>query len=103
MNREAIRFKNRQILSGGSSHYYRDKNKREIDLLLHYDGTLLPVEIKKSATPGGSAIKHFHVLDQSKGLTEPNQVQIGSGAVICMVWNLLSIDNNNWYVPAWLV
>ena len=32
-------------------YYYRGKDKREIDLLLHYDGTLFALEIKKSASP----------------------------------------------------
>lgn len=31
-------------------YYYRDKEKREIDVLLHENGTLYPVEIKKKAT-----------------------------------------------------
>lgn len=48
--------------------YYRDKDKKEIDLLLMYDGVLFPVEIKKSASRGTEAVKHFKVLDP---VTEP--------------------------------
>ena len=50
--------------------YYRDKDQREIDLLIYQNGTLAPIEIKKSASPGKAAIKNFHVL-------EPLQDQIG--------------------------
>ena len=32
-------------------YYYRDKDAREIDLLLEQDGKLFPIEIKKMAAP----------------------------------------------------
>lgn len=88
--------------------YYRDKDKKEIDLLLMQDGTLYPVEIKKSASPGKGAIKHFKVLNP---VTEPERfgsldqykMEIGTGAVVCMANDLLPIDPKNWYVPAWLI
>ena len=32
-------------------YYYRNKEGREVDLLFVADGTLYPVEIKKSASP----------------------------------------------------
>ena len=41
----------KSYLNAGPLYYYRDKDKREIDLLLHYDGTLFALEIKKSASP----------------------------------------------------
>ncbi|MCL2865043.1 MAG: ATP-binding protein [Lachnospiraceae bacterium] len=88
--------------------YYRDKEKREIDLLLYESGTLYPIEIKKAASPGKDAIKNFNVL---KPITEPEhfgkleqyKTEIGSGAVICMANDLLPIDNKNWFVPVWLI
>jgi predicted AAA+ superfamily ATPase len=78
-------------------YYYRDKDKKEIDLLLHYDGTLFPIEIKKSASPGKDAIKNFSVLKPIE------DVKIGTGAVICMANDLLPLDRNNWCVPAWVI
>ena len=33
-------------------YYYRDKDAKEIDLLMEGDGQLYPIEIKKSAAPG---------------------------------------------------
>lgn len=88
--------------------YYRDKDKKEIDLLLLQNGVLYPIEVKKSASPEKEAIKHFNVL---KPVTEPEKfgkleqykMEIGTGAVICMINDLLPIDEKNWYVPVWLI
>ena len=89
-------------------YYYRDKDKKEIDLLIYENGTLYPIEIKKSASPGKDAIKHFGVL---KPVTEPEKfgelsqtkMKIGNGAVVCMANDLLPIDAKNWYVPVWMI
>lgn len=88
--------------------YYRDKDKKEVDLLLHYDGALYPIEIKKSASPGTEAVKHFKVLDpvnEPERFGEPEQykLEVGNGAVVCLANDLLPIDKKNWYVPAWLI
>ena len=88
--------------------YYRDKDKKEIDLLLYENGTLYPIEIKKSASPGKGAIKNFDVL---KPVTQPEKfgglkglkTNIGTGAVICLANDILPIDGKNWYVPVWLI
>jgi hypothetical protein len=45
-------------------YYYRDKNQKEIDVLIVLDGTIYPIEIKKIATPGRDAVKHFSVLEK---------------------------------------
>lgn len=88
--------------------YYRDKDQREIDLLIYQNGVLSPIEIKKAASPGKTAIKHFKVLEPvTKGETfgglETLKVEIGTGSVVCMANDLLPVDENNWYVPAWLI
>lgn len=76
--------------------YYRDKDKREIDLIIEQNNTLYPIEIKKSASPKKEAIKHFQVLDKA-------DVNVGTGAVICMAKDLVPLDKNNWLVPVWLL
>ena len=88
--------------------YYRDKEKREIDLLLYENGMLSPVEIKKSASPGKDAVKHFRVLEplsdpEKSGEPAGMKVGIGNGAVVCMANDLLPVDSKNWYVPAWMI
>ena len=42
--------------------YYRDRDQKEIDLLLYQNGVLSPIEIKKAASPGKTAIRNFDVL-----------------------------------------
>lgn len=88
--------------------YYRDKDQKEIDLLIYQNGVLSPIEIKKAASPGKGAIKNFHVLDPvSKGEffggMESLKTEIGTGSVICMAGDLLPVDAKNWYVPVWLI
>lgn len=88
--------------------YYRDKDQREIDLLIYENGTLYPIEIKKSASPGKEAVKHFRVLDpvakpEGYGDSLSTKTKIGHGAVICMANDLLPIDAHNWYVPVWMI
>ena len=46
-------------------YYYRDKDAKEIDLVLEQGGVLNPIEIKKSANPGSEQTKAFHLLDKS--------------------------------------
>jgi predicted AAA+ superfamily ATPase len=58
-------------------YYYRDKDQKEIDLLIVSDGTAWPVEIKKTASPTSDDIRHFSALDKLK-------MPVGSGGVICL-------------------
>lgn len=88
--------------------YYRDKDQKEIDLLLYQNGELCPIEIKKSASPGKAAVKNFHVLNQLEkaevpGGLETLKAKTGTGSVICMAADLLPIDEKNWYVPVWMI
>ncbi len=80
-----IDFRNRLV-------YYRDNNGKEIDLMILENGKVYPVEIKKSADPGKSAIKNFSVLSSF-------QEEIGEGAVLCMSSMAMPIDAKNKLVP----
>ncbi len=88
--------------------YYRDKDQKEIDLLLHDNCILFPIEIKKTASPGRTAIKNFKALNP---ILEPKKfstfidlkTDIGEGSVICMARDILPIDGKNWTVPVWLI
>ena len=76
--------------------YYRDKDQKEIDLMLYQDGTLSPIEIKKSASPAKTAVKNFHVLDPVQepkqfGGMEELKVTLNTGNVICMTKNLETV------------
>jgi predicted AAA+ superfamily ATPase len=75
-------------------HYYRDKDGKEIDLVLEEGGKLHPIEIKKTASPGAEAARAFHVLDKADVLR-------GAGAVICTKQALSAIDKDTLIVPVW--
>ena len=69
-------------------YYYRDKDKKEIDLLIERGKTIHPIEIKKSSSVSKEWIKNFNVLDKIPGK------QVGRGAVICLAENRLPINDN---------
>jgi len=92
-------------------YFYRDSNKKEIDIIIHENGIVNPIEIKKGAAPK-NAIKNFSVLKPIE--KEPSEeavfsgaahlkTTIGTGAVICMPTDIIPIDKKNWYIPAWLI
>ena len=57
--------------------FYRDRDGKEIDLILERDGALLPVEIKKTASPDRRLFKTFEILARA------NQA-LGTGSVLCL-------------------
>ena len=46
-------------------YYYRDKDAREIDIVLEHDGVINPIEIKKTSNPGTELTKVFNLLDHA--------------------------------------
>jgi len=46
-------------------YYYRDKDMKEIDLIIEADGKLSPIEIRKTASPGSQLTHVFKTLDRS--------------------------------------
>lgn len=77
-------------------YYYRDKDAKEIDIVLEHDGVLNPIEIKKTSNPGNELIKVFGLLDKS---STPRS----KGAVICMKPDLGAIDKDHYIVPIWMI
>ncbi len=77
-------------------YYYRDKDAKEIDVILEHDGMLNPIEIKKTSNPGPELVRVFHVLDKAS-------VPRSKGAVICMKPELGVIDRDNYIVPVWMI
>lgn len=77
-------------------YYYRDKDAKEIDIVLEHDGVLNPIEIQKSSNPGSQLTKAFNLLDRSSA---PRS----KGAVICMKPELSMIDRETFIVPVWVI
>jgi predicted AAA+ superfamily ATPase len=67
--------------------FYRDIDKKEIDLLIEKNGILHPVEIKRTAAPKLKDVKSFNML-KSTG------ADIGIGALICLTDTPLPLSKN---------
>ena len=77
-------------------YYYRDKDAKEIDIVLEHDGILNPIEIKKTSNPGTELTRVFSLLDKAS-------VPRGKGAVVCMKPKVGVIDRENYIVPVWTI
>jgi len=73
-------------------YFYRDKELREIDLVIFRDGTLYPIEIKKATAPTKKDIRNFSVLAQL-------DVPRGPGAVLCLTESPMPITETVWAIP----
>jgi predicted AAA+ superfamily ATPase len=72
--------------------YYRDKDRKEIDLVIVRDGVLYPIECKKTASPGNGDVRHFSVLESLK-------MTVGPGGVICVAERSLPLGEAVRSVP----
>ena len=77
-------------------YYYRDKDTREIDLVVEGDGELHPLEIKKTSNPGLELASTFKILDKGS-------VPRGAGAILCLRETLSALDRNTFILPIWMI
>lgn len=73
-------------------YYYRDKDQAEIDVQIVADGTIHPVEIKKTASPSKHDIRHFGKLDL---LGAP----VGAGGIVCLAEMHVPLTENACCMP----
>lgn len=71
--------------------YYRDIDKKEIDLLIVESDKMYPIEIKKSKQPS-KPDKNFGVLQQF-------DMEVQPGIVLCMSDELVPYNRESWYCP----
>lgn len=76
-------------------YYYRDFDKKEIDLLVVEDNSIYPIEIKKSKSPNHPD-KNFFVLKKFN-------MNIKPGLVICLTDELIPINKDCWLCPISLI
>jgi len=76
--------------------YYRDKDGKEIDLLIEQNNRLFPIEIKLAATVKKEWVRNFSVLDR---FSQARDV----GVVICLSPEPQIIDNQNLAIPITLL
>lgn len=76
-------------------YYYRDIDKKEIDLLVVTADSIYPIEVKKSKDPN-KPDKNFNVLDKF-GL------QVKPGIIVCMNDIVLPLNKRCYLVPVSLI
>ena len=74
-------------------YFYRDKDMNEIDLLIEQDGALYPLEMKKHADPQKKDIAAFGLLDKIP------DIKRGSGGVICLYDNIITLKDKDRVIP----
>jgi predicted AAA+ superfamily ATPase len=74
-------------------YYYRDKDKREIDLLIIENGKMHPIEIKKAGIGRPTDILAFKVIDSLEGAIR------GSGGVVCLAESLQPLRGDDVMIP----
>lgn len=72
-------------------YYYRDIDKKEIDLLIVEENKLYPIEVKKSKHPS-NADKNFFALRKF-------DLEVQPGIIMCMSDDLVPANRENWYCP----
>lgn len=72
--------------------YYRDKEGREIDLLIMQDRKIYPVEVKKAGSSRPDSAASFPALERFGS-------SIGAGAVVCLCREMLPIRRGVMAVP----
>lgn len=77
-------------------YFYRDRDAKEIDLIIEGDGMLRPLEIKKTAAPDKRILRTFRTIDKSP-------IKLGPSAILCLADHLSAIDSENFIVPVWLL
>ena len=72
-------------------YYYRDADKKEIDLIFEEANTLYPVEIKKSISPQG-ADKNFNALNKFNKTVAP-------GVILCLTPAVVTVKRGLFLCP----
>ena len=75
-------------------YYYRDKEQREIDILIWKNGRLHPLEIKMTANPSKKHITAFKALDNL-----PAPYERGEGGIICCYNEIISLGEMDKAIP----
>lgn len=77
-------------------YYYRDKDTKEIDLIIESNGTLFPIEIKKTATPDIRLTNVFNIINKSP-------LKRGTGVILCTAEKLSAFNSDNFIVPIGMI
>ena len=77
-------------------YFYRDRDAKEIDVVLKENGKLYPLEIKKTAAPDRRITNTFAVVNRSP-------LERGTGAVLCLAQEFSAFDRDDLIIPIWMI
>ncbi len=77
-------------------YFYRDRNMAEVDVLIVRDGTIYPLEIKKTASPTIADVRRFQALEKL-------DMPVGPGGVICFAERSLPLTGKSMSIPVSVV
>lgn len=81
-------------------YFYRDTNQKEIDLLIEYNRTIYPVEIKTSAKPDKKMVKSFGILKEN---LPKEEINIGHGVIINQYPQKVWLDDDLVALPVFMI
>lgn len=77
-------------------YFYRDRDAKEIDVVLEENGKLYPLEIKKTVAPDRRITNTFAVVNRSP-------LERGAGAVLCLAQEFSAFDRDDLIIPIWMI
>ena len=77
-------------------YFYRDRDAKEIDVVLEENGKLYPLEIKKTAAPDSRITNTFAMVNRSP-------LERGTGAVLCLAQEFSAFDRDDLIIPIWMI
>ncbi len=77
-------------------YYYRDKEQKEVDLILDCDNSLYAIEIKKTSSPNSHMLKGIFYLRKQK-------IEIKKTAIICVSDKVTMLEEDTLIIPIWAV
>ena len=88
--------------------FFRNNDRKEIDLLLEQNGTLYPIEVKQSANPTDGDTRNFPAIGPVASDDLPTELrafhrEIGMGAVVCLASDTYPVNRRAWGFPTWAI
>jgi predicted AAA+ superfamily ATPase len=77
-----------------SVFFFRDADQKEIDFVIERNGTLYPIDVKKTAAPSRADAKNFSAL---RKLKKP----VGTGAILCLSRTAVPLADDLLALPVW--
>jgi len=83
--------------SSADFFFYRDRQGKEVDLIIQEGQTITPIEIKRTASPEKSMAANFTAVK-----VNPPEL-LGAGAILCSVETPRLLEENLFAVPISLI